>query len=530
MRRSVFLVIGAAVVVVGIVAIRHAGNQRAGQALDAALAHLPPPFAATHGPASADPVTGDTSVPDFVILRAGAPVLTAERLIASRIGAADASGVPARIGHLTLRNVAYPGGSHVDHIDIDGLELHNLQQALDAAAGRGRQPPETAALPILAAMDATNITLHVTPPPGPNGKTLPRLDSTVKHAAARGISVQIHDTSPGTDVAINLASGLREESEIAEGIAVPVQDAGTLSVTLVSITEYNQGKLREATVQGLAWHGLPGKGDVTFDHATLQNLDIRRLLDRIPALRAEPDRAAQILSNTVRIGGVDFGGLRADVSTAPLITLARASASYAYPSDGVILSNATFRNLDIVTTGRDLKPAERTALDHFGMADFSIDGSGTTRFETATGRMSLDQTALAFRGLGTLHLSYVIDGIPTTLQDPAHIDAGFSDARLISASAQWDDASLTTRLFNLASAQTGKSPEELRATISLGLMGLSAMLPEQPDAADQVNAYLDGRHSFTVTLAPATPLRLTDLAGLPPQQQAQALGVHITGN
>ncbi|MEJ0048701.1 MAG: hypothetical protein WDN04_23265 [Rhodospirillales bacterium] len=56
------------------------------------------------------------------------------------------------------------------------------------------------------------------------------------------------------------------------------------------------------------------------------------------------------------------------------------------------------------------------------------------------------------------------------------------------------------------------------------------MLPDQPDAADQVNAFLDGRHSLDISLAPPAPVRLGDLAAVPVPEKAHVLGVKIKGS
>jgi hypothetical protein len=56
------------------------------------------------------------------------------------------------------------------------------------------------------------------------------------------------------------------------------------------------------------------------------------------------------------------------------------------------------------------------------------------------------------------------------------------------------------------------------------------MLPDQPDAADQINAFLDGRHSLEIILAPPTPVRIGDLESVPVPEKAHVLGVKIKGS
>ncbi len=108
--------------------------------------------------------------------------------------------------------------------------------------------------------------------------------------------------------------------------------------------------------------------------------------------------------------------------------------------------------------------------------------------------------------------------------------AAFGSARLIHADLRWDDASLTGRLFHLAAIRSGQSEDALRATLALPLASAVAFFPDQPDVADQLNAFLDGRHTLRVTLAPATPVSFADVSAAGATEKAHLLGVTIKGN
>ena len=62
----------------------------------------------------------------------------------------------------------------------------------------------------------------------------------------------------------------------------------------------------------------------------------------------------------------------------------------------------------------------------------------------------------------------------------------------------------------------------------LPLLALGGLLPEQPDAADQLTHFLDNPHQLTVTLNPPEKMTLGQVAQAPATQRAQLLGVHVS--
>jgi hypothetical protein len=92
---------------------------------------------------------------------------------------------------------------------------------------------------------------------------------------------------------------------------------------------------------------------------------------------------------------------------------------------------------------------------------------------------------------------------------------------------QWDDGSLTTRLLTMAAASKGVTPDAMRAQLSMATMALAMVMPNQPDAATQVNAFLANPKTLTITLNPPQPVSVMDVAAAPVPQRAGLLGLHI---
>jgi hypothetical protein len=535
MRRDI-LIGGAVVLVAGLIALRYAGNHVATNSLDLALAHLPPGYSATHGAITIDPSRGSMHIDKPVLFRNGQPVFTADDATLTGVGAPDSDGVPARLGHFTAHGASFLTYRRIDRIEVDGLALHHLRALFDPASYPNGKPANTDRVKLLDSADVYGAVAHVEPPPPKNGgRPVAPFDITAQHAHVAGISGRLLSRPPSPHtlkdpaVAADLLRAFAEDSASVEGISAEVPQGGSFTVGSYTVQGYDGGMLQSLDVEAIGWTGRSFPGSASLQKFEMKNLDMTRLLDRLPAMLADPKEAGSQLSNSVRYDSVDVRGFKADFPTAPLVTLDSISGTNSYSDDGAITSAGSLTNLAVVTTGRPLKPAAQMSLQQFGMADFRADASGKSRLDPATGHVTGELTE-QFRDLGTLYIRADLDGVPLNQADPAHVADAFRDTKLISADVRWDDASLTGRLFKIAALQTGKSEQELRATISLSLLGVSAMLPDQPDAADQINAFLDGRHSLEIILAPPTPVRIGDLESVPVPEKAHVLGVKIKGS
>jgi len=535
MRR--YLLIGGAVVLTaGLIALRFSGNRVATNALDASLARLPPGYSATHGAIAIDPATGAIHIDKLVLLRNGLPLFSADDATLTGIGAPDGDGVPVRLRHLTAHGASFLTYRRIDRIELDGIELRNLRTLLDPASYPNGKPANAERMKLLDSSDVYGAVLHVEPPPPKaGGPPVPPFDVTAQHAHGAGISARLFASPPAlgalNDPAFigDAARAFAEDSASVEEISLQIPQ-GSLTVGSDTVQGYDGGHVQSVAVEaiGLVVAG-PMPGSMSLQKFEMKNLDLTRLFDRLPAMMADPKQAGARLSDSVRYDSVDMRGFKADFPAAPLVTMESVSGTNSYGDGGAITGSGALHGLAIVTTGRPLKPAAERTLAQFGMADFAIDATGKSRLDPATGRVTGEASAI-FRDLGTLRITADLDGVPLTQQDPAYVAYAFRDTKLISADLHWDDASLVGRLFKMAAAQTGKSEQELRATMSLSLLGLAAMLPDQPDAADQVNAFLDGRHSLDIALTPPAPVRFGDLASVPVPEKAHVLGVRIKGS
>ena len=534
MRRDI-LIGGAVVLVAGLIALRYAGNHGGTNLAKMAQARLPPGYSATHGAVAIDASNGSMHIDKLVLFRNGQPVFSADDATVTGLGALDSDGVPTRLGHLTAHGASFLTYRRIDRIELDGLALRNLRILFDPASYPNGKPANTDRMKLLDSSDVYGAVAHVDPPPSNGGHQVPPFDVTAQHAHAAGISARLLASLPSPEslkdpaFVADLLRAFAQDSASIEGISAEIPQGGSFTIGSETAQGYDGGRVQSVDVEAIGWTGKTIPGSASLQKFEMKNLDLTRLLDRLPAMLADPKKASSQLSDSVRYDSVDIRGFKVDFPTAPLITLDSIIGTNSYGDGGAITSQGSLTDLAVVTTGRPLKPAVQAALQQFGMADFATDASGKSRLDPATGHVTGDLTE-KFRDLGSLHISADLDGVPTTQSDPAHMADAFRDTKLINADLRWDDASLVGRLFKVAAAQTGKSEQELRATLSLSLLGVSAMLPDQPDAADQINAFLDGRHSLEIILAPPAPVKLGDLEAVPVPQKAHVLGVKIKGS
>ncbi len=526
---------GAAFVVAALLGIRIASNRGAASGVDIALSHLPPGYAATHGKIAFNPVTGTAHMDNFVLTRNGAPLLTAGALDVAGIGSI-VGGVPARIGHVTLTDITANAAGlvslrHIDRIEAEGLETATLSKLLDPASYPGGKPAWTDRRPVLERLDTYGVVAHVEPDADNH---TPPFDVTVKHQHLAGLSARQFAVAPTPDAVrrpdfpAEMLRAIAWHGEGSEEVQADIPNAGVLRIGQNTNDDYDGGHIGSVVWQAISFVSSKQHGALDLGRIAFNGIDMTRLLDRLADMSAKP---TPDMTNPLRVLGFSLRDLKANFAHAPLVTLASIESSNESAEGDFSSGTLALRRLDIVTTGRDLPAPTQQALRNFGMADFSVNMDVDASFDRATGHAIAKRDDIVFKDLGTLHATFDIDGLKASAQpQPNDPVAAFGSARLIHADLRWDDASLTGRLFHLAAIRSGQSEDALRATLALPLASAVAFFPDQPDVADQLNAFLDGRHTLRVTLAPATPVSFADVSAAGATEKAHLLGVTIKGN
>lgn len=557
--RRILLLGGAAIVLAGAyLALRprvEAGLTTA--AIDAALGQLPPHLAARHG--AVHPTPSGATVEDFALLRDGGVVLTAARVEIADVAGLRPGGVE-RIGRLDLRDVTVtPRVFHADRVRVEGLEAARWQAVLapDASSGGAAWPDRR---PLLGRLTVEHATLHGGP--GQNGSVLDGGFDRLTLAGVAGLPLLPAAAGipppPGASAQAGEAAGsaLTPEARRArakallrwavgeaslDGVSFAANDGGAARIGRIALTGWDGGRLAGWWLDKLSISGRDGVS-VMLDRVGLDGLDATGMLTALadmpplppggnsPAWQAELQRRLlqgaqpkldRSLLAGLRVTGVPqlrrFDWAKAELTSAPQSATTRSN-------------DTTLEGLVIELAPDGLPPPIESSLTAFGLRRFAITGGSHGRVN-ADRSGAIDDSHLTIEGLGTLRLAYAVgtpgDPLPADPKDPASL---FNNMVLGPGHVTWEDASLTARLFHLAALRTGRTEAELTQGVEAAAAGLAVLIPDQPDAAAQIGAFLRGRRRLSISIAPAPPIRVADLRALPLPERAGRLKLRIAGN
>jgi hypothetical protein len=536
MDRRVLIGGGIVVAALVLVGVRLGVNSGAKTGLDEALTHLPPGFTATHGAVTYNALTGEAQVRDLAVAEDGVPLFAAGDVAVSGIGPADATGTPTRIESVVIHDGVAGPYQHIRRIDLTGVSLANLRQVMDPAAYPGGKPAWTDKRPILDHGEIHGLDGEQTGLRPVHGVTV-KTHFDVGTVTIDGLRLSQLPSPPdfSQPPALFLAA-------LEQGMA---QDAGSMKEMTFSMTgpaavqgrvafakngKFEDGRVTDMSFGDIKITTAKPAGTITVAGMSGEGLDMSKMLHMLPAVIADPAKPHPEILNGMHLDSAEVHGLIVDYPEGPLVTLDSASGAAA-PEGAPTSANFKIHALSIKTAGRPLKSATRASLESFGMEDFTTDLNEDGGYDAAHGRFVLKRCDITFRDLGALHLTVDIDGIPPgPVATPPQVAAVMASAQLVGASVTWNDASLTSRLMKMAAAKRGLTPAQIRAGLAMPLASLPMLMPEQPDAAEQINAFLDGQHTLAITLNPPQPVTMAQWRETPPQGKAALLGVHVSGN
>ena len=491
MQRRVLLGAGAVVLAAaGYMALRgtarHEATHAVDQGLDQLVARLPPGYAIRHGATEASPLNGTLTVNDVVVTRNGTTLWTADAVTVSGADgqalqdvfdpAAYPDGKPKwserrlLLADLNLRGVHYTeAGDAKDGFSIESVKLHRLsgRPFMLPPTDENRARPGWQADAALA-LAADGVMLHdfrAEMPPGPK-------------AVKFGF---------GTFRIVNYDSGRMQSAAIGDA--------------LVDIT------------------GRPGPQTARFTMGDLDvgGVDVRHVLETIRTTgRSEPKAFTKVSYAT--LNGHDIA---MQLKAGPGITL-----HDLHMEQEPLRGGTGYLHGMVFDWSKPSAPQVTPAwLQAFGMNSITLD------IETAS-RMAADKSAMlhediVLHDLGTFHLDGAFSGYDAAMASPDNAYAALQATTLEKASLVLEDHSLVNRLFAVAAAQMHATPDVVRAQLAMPLVTLGLMLPEQPDAADQLTNFLSHPGTLTVTMNPPQKITLGEVARAPVTARAQMLGVHI---
>ncbi len=494
-RRVLLLGAGVALFVVVLLGIRAVTRQQAGQVLDQGIgqfvARLPPGYAVRHGATDYNPLTSALSVRDVVLTRDGATLATADTV--------TVSGADGPALQDVFDPAAYPNGrpAWTDRrllvADASAQGVHLMLPG---------PKPETVALRSVSLHRLSGRPFML--PPTPENRLRPEFQADAALALVIDM-LQAHDAVWTTQAA--------SRTSIAVGSAMASDyDAGTVgSLAIKAVALDGDGKPR-----GAPFH----LGVAAFD---LKTANLRGLLEAI----RRNDRADRGMLGSVDYEAVNLSDLVFDLISGPHLAMADLHATHAASDRGEQSGGeAWIHGLTIGTGQMALSPPAAAAVTAFGMNAVTMDVDAKSGRQVAGAPMQISE-AIVLHDLGTLHLQGSFSGYDAALASPAQPLGALLATRVDHASVAFEDRSLTGRLLAVAAVQMHSTPDVVRAQLAMPVVTLALMLPDQPDAADQVTAFLNHPGTLTVTMDPPAGVTIGAVSQAPAFARAHLLGVHI---
>ena len=348
-------------------------------------------------------------------------------------------------------------------------------------------------------------------PPTPANRATPSF------AADAGLAFAV-DSITGSDLAVDNTQ------------PAPGQKPFVMSLGSMRASDYDGGKVGAVAIKDLTLNTPPAQGgtklNVTVDQLNLKDADAHGLL---AAVQQTGDAVGGGKAGFT-YSSADVSGVALHVQGGPAVTLHDLHAEQTLPdSAGARAGSATLTGLTFAQGQQPVPPDAAAAFAAFGMNAITLDIAATSK-RPAGGPTEIAED-VTLHDLGKLHLKAAFTAGSLPLQ-PGMTGAAVAllSNTVDNASLVWDDGSLTTRLFKVAAAQQHSTPDLVRAQLAIPLVALGVLVPNQPDAADQVTAFLDHPHTLTLTLTPPQPITIGAVIRAPVTDRAHLLGLHITGN
>jgi hypothetical protein len=494
---------------------------RAGHSATAALVQ------ATNVAVLAAGVPPPTRLPNWLIAPGNGTLLSADSLTAS--GIADDQGA-------TLAAIAITGyhAGHVEQASIGGF-----------ADRKGNRIASAAAADIdLDGLDAVFDTGRYTPaaPRGGAPRTLigqaeimgfqsqsddgpARVDSiSLEGFAARPFALSPSPENIQTwAFARDAAGAVSLRSASVTGVHFqenPTKAAGGL--TALSVSGYADGSLARMALDGLSVKSAD-RSIVSIGHFEINGLNATTLL-RQAAASSAVNLIEAIGQGDVRVAGLALAHLSVTSPNGDTLTLH--SVTQTMTGSAPTQFDLKIRGLNMPAgSNRDLAQG----LGALGIDDLLVDLDETGSYDIARAEATITRMVLTAHGLGSVSLSTHLTGVPHAMSSEDAMLAAFGSMGIGPFSIHFTNDSLVQRIIAMEARQENKTPQDVTDEAKLAASFVAATLvPDQPDAGEQVAAFIADPKELTITASPTAPVRLGDFFGANLNAAKSALNLRLS--
>jgi len=281
--------------------------------------------------------------------------------------------------------------------------------------------------------------------------------------------------------------------------------SGKLST--LSLSGYADGALAQGSLEGLAVSDADGM-EASVGHFQLTGLTAKNLLKDTTASSTEGFIAA------ARSGGVHAARLAlAKVSVTPSkgrpITLD--SLEQTTTGSGLISFKLKLRGLSIPAQAK-LELVDDVAELGIDPLVLDLDEAGT--YDAAGRAVTIAPMVLTARDLASLSLSAQFTNVPDSVPQQKLGLAAFGGMGIGPFTVRFVNDSLIQRVIALEARQSNKTAADVTDEAKLAAsFAAAAAVPSQPDAGQQVAAFVADPRVLTITASPASPIPLSQFSG-----------------
>lgn len=399
-------------------------------------------------------------------------------------------------------------------IDLDGLDrvFDTGRYTVDAASWSGLRP-------LIGHAEVSGLTTK-----GHHGS------SGVDHVVIDGFAARPFALSP-TGANTPTDAFRRDAAEaVALGSAslagLTFSDAATQthgSLGQLSLAGYQAGHLAHLDISD--WSvGNPETATVTIGALQFSDFDASGLLSGSGGL-APLDWLAAAQTGAVKLGGMSLSkaAVQHDGQTVSLAAL-KESVGHGNPVE----TRFSVQQLSLPAT---ISPSLQAVIDPLGIKTLVLDIDEAGRFDQKTGDSTIDHFTLAAEGLASLSLSGQFTNLPRQITEGADAMATLGKIGIGHATATFTNQSLVQKILAMMAKQSGRSLADVTggARIAASFMA-AAVVPDQPDAGQQIGAFIADPKTLTLTASPDTPVPVAGLLGPDLRASQTALKLHLSAN
>jgi hypothetical protein len=212
------------------------------------------------------------------------------------------------------------------------------------------------------------------------------------------------------------------------------------------------------------------------------------------------------------------------------IRLDSLSSESVYRNGQATSSKTSIKSLEIPFDGVPLPPQLAALSKAMQLSRIVVNVEAASRWQPDEKRLLIDGFDVGLDGLGSLTVTASIKGVDPDRFAPDTMAQALEALRFEQLELHYHDASLVARILAMNARQGGITAEQVRANLIQQQEASAAQLKDQPEAAQalqQVAQFLRAPKTLVVTLAPAQPVAIADIAATPQAQLAKLLGLHV---